>query len=330
MKTDSARTPQRFLRGAIVLALLLTLSLGARLQAQVVGGTVLGTVTDPSGAVIPEAQVSIKNESTGVVTAVTTNKDGFYTAPNLLPGSYEITVSGPGFATEVRKSVTLTVGAQQVVNVTMHVGAVTQTVQVAGTAEAVQLASSAITGSVNATTVLELPLNGRSWTDLANLQPGVAVIRDMVNVSSPDRLGRGLGAQLTITGARPQQNNYLLNGISMNDYANGAPGSILGGNLGVDAVEQFSVLTSNYSAEYGRTSGGVISAITRSGTNQFHGDVYEFLGATARSMPQISSTLRTRSRRSSAINSALRREGRSARTRPLYSPITRVCGRTWA
>ena len=277
MKANLKNTPRISLSASLILAALLSLSIGARLRAQVVGGTVLGTVTDPSGAVIPDAQVSIRNESTGVVTAVTTDKDGFYTAPNLLPGSYDITVSGPGFTTEERKGVTLTVGAQQVVNVTMHVGQVTQTVQVSGTAEAVQLASSAISGSVNATTVRELPLNGRSWTDLANLQPGVAVIRDIVNVSSPDRLGRGLGSQLTITGQRPQQNNYLLNGISMNDYANGAPGSILGGNLGVDAVEQFSVLTSNYSAEYGRTSGGVISAITRSGTNQFHGDVYEFL-----------------------------------------------------
>ena len=277
MKTNLVRTPPALLSELAILALVLGLTSAGRLRAQVVGGTVLGTVSDPSGAVIPDAQVSIRNESTGVVTAVTTNKDGFYTAPNLLPATYEITVSGSGFATEVRKGVVLTVGAQQVVNVTLHVGQVTQTVEVAGTAETVQLASSAITGSVNANTVLELPLNGRSWTDLANLQPGVAVIRTLVSVSSPDRLGRGLGSQLTITGARPQQNNYLLNGISMNDYANGAPGSILGGNLGVDAVEQFSVLTSNYSAEYGRTSGGVISAITRSGTNQFHGDVYEFL-----------------------------------------------------
>src|SRR6516165_3055250 len=230
MKTNLVRTPPALLSELAILALVLGLTSAGRLRAQVVGGTVLGTVSDPSGAVIPDAQVSIRNESTDVVTAVTTNKDGFYTAPNLLPATYEITVSGSGFATEVRKGVVLTVGAQQVVNVTLHVGQVTQTVEVAGTAETVQLASSAITGSVNANTVLELPLNGRSWTDLANLQPGVAVIRTLVSVSSPDRLGRGLGSQLTITGARPQQNNYLLNGISMNDYANGAPGSILGGN----------------------------------------------------------------------------------------------------
>ena len=82
---------------------------------------------------------------------------------------------------------------------------------------------------------------------------------------------------MTISGARPQQNNYRLDGISMNDYANGGPGSVLGGNLGVDAIQEFSVLTTNYSAEYGKTAGGVVNAVTRSGTDQFHGSAYEFL-----------------------------------------------------
>ena len=131
---------------------------------------------------------------------------------------------------------------------------------------------------VNATTVRELPLNGRSWTDLAALQPGVDSIQTQVPFSSgTDRGNRGFGQQLTISGARPQQNNYRLDGVSINDYSNGAPGSVLGGSLGVDAIQEFSVLTSNYSAEYGKTSGGVVNAITRSGTNQFHGSVYEFI-----------------------------------------------------
>jgi hypothetical protein len=131
---------------------------------------------------------------------------------------------------------------------------------------------------VNATTVRELPLNGRSWTDLAELQPGVNRIQTQPGFEAgTDRGNRGFGQQLTISGARPQQNNYRLDGVSLNDYANGAPGSVLGGNLGVDAIQEFSVLTSNYSSEYGKTSGGVVNAITRSGTNQFHGSAYEFL-----------------------------------------------------
>src|SRR5438309_8011115 len=92
-----------------------------------------------------------------------------------------------------------------------------------------------------------------------------------------DRGERGFGNQLSISGGKPVQNNYRLDGVSLNDYANGAPGSVLGGNLGVDAIQEFSVLTSNYSAEYGKTSGGVVNAITRSGTNAFHGSAYEFL-----------------------------------------------------
>src|SRR4030088_3167910 len=143
---------------------------------------------------------------------------------------------------------------------------------------AIQLTSSDIGAVVNATTVRELPLNGRSWTDLAQLQPGVSAIHTQPDFSAgTDRGNRGFGQQLTISGARPQQNNYRLDGVSLNDYANGAPGSVLGGNLGVDAIQEFSVLTSNYSAEYGKTSGGVINAITRTGTNQIHGSVYEFL-----------------------------------------------------
>src|SRR5207245_3375582 len=150
--------------------------------------------------------------------------------------------------------------------------------QMTGEAPAVQLATSDISAVVNATTVRELPLNGRSWTDLATLQPGVDAIHTQPDFAAgTDRGNRGFGQQLTISGARPQQNNYRLDGVSLNDYANGAPGSELGGNLCVDAIQEVSVLTSNYSAEYGKTSGGVVNAVTRSGTNGFHGSVYEFL-----------------------------------------------------
>jgi hypothetical protein len=160
----------------------------------------------------------------------------------------------------------------------MQVGTVTRTVEVTGEAPVVQLTSSAVSAEVNATTVRELPLNGRSWTDLASLQPGVAVIQTQVSIFTGSPRGtRGFGDEITVAGARPQQNNYRIDGASINDYSNGAPGSVLGGNLGVDAIQEFSVLTSNYSSEYGRSSGGVINAITRSGTNEFHGSMYEFL-----------------------------------------------------
>jgi len=256
---------------AVFLAAILLLTNGAR--AQVAGATLTGNVTDSSGAVIPKAQVTITDVATGVARKITADNAGLYSAPNLLPANYQVSVSAPGFATEVRNGITLTVGAQQVLDIRMQVGQVTQTVQVTGEAPMVQLASSTISGEVNATTVRELPLNGRSWTDLAKLQPGVV----SAETHAAQDVNRGFGAQLSISGARPQQNNYRLDGVSINDYSNGGPGSVIGQNLGVDAIQEFSVLTSNYSAEYGKTSGGVVNAITRSGTNSFHGSTYEFL-----------------------------------------------------
>jgi len=247
--------------------------------AQVSGATLSGTVTDSSGAVIPNAQVAILDVSTGVTRTVTTGGAGFYTAPNLLPGIYEIRATAPGFSTQVHRGITLTVGAEQALDIKMQVGQVSQTVEVTTEAPTVELTSSTLSAVVNATTVRELPLNGRSWTDLATLQPGVNQIVTMqaYNDGGSGRGNRGFGSQITIAGARPTQNNYRLDGVSINDYANGAPGSVLGGNLGVDAIQEFSVLTGNYSAEYGKTSGGVVNAITRSGTNQFHGSAYEFI-----------------------------------------------------
>src|ERR1700681_346600 len=266
-------TPKKTRGGFLVSVIFgVILLVSARIYPQVVGATLSGTVTDQSGAVIPDAQISVKNVATGLTRDITSDAAGFYAAPNLLPGNYEITVSASGFATQVRTGINLTVGSQQVLNLTVQVGRVTEKFQVASEAPAVQLATASLSAVVNSTTVRELPLNGRSWTDLAALQPGVSLIMTQPAQSE----NRGFGAQVAISGARPQQNNYRLDGVSLNDYSNGS-GSVIGGNLGVDAIQEFSVLTSSYSAEYGKTSGGVVNAVTHSGTNQFHGSVYEFL-----------------------------------------------------
>jgi hypothetical protein len=261
-----------------VLLVVVLLSVVVNLHAQVAGGTISGTVTDSSGRVINKAEITITNVATGVTRVVTTNDEGFYSAPNLLPGTYELKFSASGFKVEARKNIELTVGALVGLDQTLRVGSLSETVVVQSEIPAVQLSTSDLSAVVNATTVRELPLNGRSWTDLAQLQPGVSAIHTQPDFSAgTDRGNRGFGQQLTISGARPQQNNYRLDGVSLNDYANGAPGSVLGGNLGVDAIEEFSVITSNYEADYGKTSGGVVNAITRSGTNQIHGSAYEFL-----------------------------------------------------
>ena len=255
----------------------ITVSETRQAYAQVAGGTLSGTVTDQSGGVVPQATISIRNIATDITRTSTTSTAGFYSVPNLLPGTYETRAAAQGFSSQVRFGITLTVGEQQVLNFTLQVGKMTQTVEVRTEAPNVQLASSALSAVVDSTTVHELPLNGRSWTDLATLQPGVASVETQYAVNSPSRGNRGFGAQVSISGARPAQNNYRLDGASINDYSNSGPGSVIGGNLGVDAIQEFSVLSSNYSAEYGKTSGGVVNAITKSGTNQFHGVVYEFL-----------------------------------------------------
>jgi hypothetical protein len=257
----------------------LSLLISTQVWAQVTGATLSGTVTDASGAIIPKAEVSIKNVGTGVIFAAAVNADGLYSAPNLLPGAYDVTCSAPGFTATVRSGITLQVGAQQVLDFNLKVGQVTESVHVTGEAPAVQLASSSIGTVVGSDAIVELPLNGRDWTSLANLEPAVHAVLTQQVVGSPNgpRGNRGFGNQLTISGTRPQQNNYRLDGISIVDQVGGAPGSVEGVALGVDAIAEFSVLTSNYTAEYGRTSGGVINAITKSGTNQIHGDAYWFL-----------------------------------------------------
>src|SRR5260370_42592870 len=246
------------------------------LNAQVSGGSLSGTVTDTSQAAIPNVQVTLINMATGVARTVATDETGFYTAADLLPGSYEMTAAAPGFTTQVRAGITVNVVASLVFNLVMQAGDPARTVRVTVSGTPTDQTSSAVAGNISTSTVVDSPLNGRDWTQLATLQAGVTGVQTG-SAQGGGNSQRGFGAALSISGARPDQNSYRLDGVSINDYSNGAPGSVLGDNLGVDAVEQFSVLGSNYPAEYGRTTGGVINAVTRSGTNGFHGSVYEFL-----------------------------------------------------
>src|SRR4029077_15092789 len=221
------------------------------------------------------AKVSARNTATGVSTDATTNAAGLFNIVNLVPGDYDVNVSAPGFSTVVTK-LTLTVGATQALNPSLTVGQVTQEVQVTGVAPIVETTNATLSGEVVGQQIIELPLNGPDWAQLATLQPGVAQVRPHEAGGAPGGETRGLGMQMTVDGNRPQQNAYRLNGIIVNDYSNAGPGNVLGANMGVDAIQEFTVLTSNYSAEYGFTSGGVINAITKSGTNSFHGSAYEF------------------------------------------------------
>jgi hypothetical protein len=246
------------------------------LRAQVAGATLTGTISDPQGAAVVNAKVSVKNGATGIVTETATNSSGVYNLVNLKPADYAVTVSMTGFNTATTK-VTLTVGAQQELSLALKVGEMNQLVEVTGAAPVIETENATLSGNVQSQQIVELPLNGRDWAQLATLEPGVVQVRPHEQVTQPGGNLRGLGNQMTIDGNRPTQNVYRLNGVIVNDYSNAGPGNVLGANLGVDAIQEFSVLTANYSAEYGFTSGGVINAITKSGTNQFHGSVFEFI-----------------------------------------------------
>ncbi len=275
----ASRVAQTCVRSTMLAVLIVGLMAWSSPQAtaQVAGATLSGLITDTSGAGIPSAKVSIRNIGTGEVREVPTNGNGFYSVPNLLPGSYDVTVSGQGFTTLVQKGITLTVGAQQALNLSLKPGEVKELIEVTSTPPDIQTTTSTISATVDSTTVRELPLNGRDWTSLAALQPGVSSIQNQVGTGfSANKGNRGFGNQLTNGGHRANENTYRINGITINDYSNGAPGGASGLNLGVDGIQEFSVLTSDYTAEYGRTSGAVINAITKSGVNELHGTAFFF------------------------------------------------------
>jgi len=249
----------------------------APVRAQVSGATLSGQVTDEQGGPVAGAAVAIKNVGTSGVRDITTNADGFYSVPNLLPGVYEVNVTAKGFRSLLQKGITLSVGAEQALNFSLKVGELSQQIEVSAAPPIVQTNSSTISDTVDSTTVRELPLNGRDWTSLATLEPGVSSIPNQVGTGfSANKGNRGFGNQLSNSGHRANENTYRVNGISINDYSNGSPGGASGLNLGVDGIQEFSVLTSNYTAEYGRTSGAVINAITKSGENDFHGTAFAF------------------------------------------------------
>ena len=262
---------------AILVTLIFSLMAGVVAHAQVTGATVSGTVTDPSGGVVAGAAISITNSATGLTRSTSSDSAGLYAIPNLVPGSYEVRVAATGFSTAVQSSLALAVGQQLQLNFSLKVGEATTTVQVTEAAPQIDLTSSALTAQVESETVRELPLNGRDWTQLATLQPGVKQIETQMAFATSARGNRGFGGEMTVSGQRSTFNNYRIDGITVNDYAMAAPGNVIGLVLGVDAIQEFSVLTSGLPAEYGRATGGVVNAISRSGTNQFHGGVYEFL-----------------------------------------------------
>ena len=257
-----------------VLLLVFSLLTGSQALGQVTTATISGTVSDSTGAVIPGATVTVRNVETGISRTVTTSTEGRYAALQLGLGGYVVTAETAGFQTMVRAGITLTVGREAMVDFTLQVGAVAETVTVTGEAPLVETTNSAVTSLVEGGTIREIPLNGRSFDQLVLLQPGVFLAR-------PAAGGVPGFAQSTawfsVAGSRPTQSITLLDGTNINSFFYRAGSGVGGRNLGVDAIREFRLLTNNYSAEYGRTNGAVINVVTRSGGNALHGSAFEFL-----------------------------------------------------
>jgi hypothetical protein len=260
------------------LAVPIVLLLARTVDAQVDGAILAGTVADPSGAAVVNATVTLRNVGTDVVTVAQTNAAGTYFAPNLRPGEYSISAEAPGLTSGALPTLTLSGGETPILNIQLRIAKVGETVDVVAGAGILEPGSAAISHVIDGRAARDLPLNGRDWTQLAMLQPGVSLIRTQPDANGLNNRGnRGFGSQLTIAGGRPQQNNYRLDGVSVNDYANSSPGATDGLTLGAEAIAEFSVISSNYSSSYGFASGGVISAMTRAGANELRGSAYEFL-----------------------------------------------------
>ncbi len=252
---------------------LLVLS-GTTIMAQTTAA-ISGTVTDSSGAVVAGANVVVVNNETGVSRVVETSADGHYSVLSLGLGTYRVTATHPGFQTEVRDGIVLTEGREAVVDLTAAVGAVSQTATVTAEAPLVDTTNASLGSLVDERTMRALPLNGRSYDQMVLIQPGVNKID--TGPLNGATFNFGSGVRFSVAGSRDIGNYFLLDGTNINDNANGTPGGAAGVNLGVDTILEVKIFTSDAPAEYGHSEGAVVSSITRSGTNAFHGTGFEYL-----------------------------------------------------
>jgi len=233
--------------------------------------TISGVVKDSSGAVVPGATVTVTNTDTGLNRSGMTAADGAYKFPALPVGKYEIRAEHPGFQSTIQSGLTLGLGQEAVINITLQVGAVEQTVAVTAEAPMIETTSANVSGLVSETQVRDLPLNARNLVELATLFPGVTIARE-----AGQGVPNGFATKLTIMGTRYNSSLFQLDGADIND-ATGSAGGAAGILMGAETVKEFNVVTSGYSAEYGKHTGGVFNAVTKSGTNSIHGSAFEFL-----------------------------------------------------
>ncbi len=232
---------------------------------------ITGEITDANGAAIVGAQVTARQVETGLTRISTSEADGRFTLAGLPVGAYEVRAGASGFTPLVRQGVNLVLGETAVVDLVLQIITLNEELTVAADAALVNTQSPELSYLVGEKAISELPLNGRNYTDLALLQPGV--------VAFPNRDGGSVvahGTGASINGQDPRSNVYLLDGTPQNDFTNGPAGSAAGTALGIETIQEFRVETNTYSAEFGRNSGGQINVITKSGTNNLSGSLYEF------------------------------------------------------
>ncbi len=263
------------------LAALLLVAFGGitRLDAQGATATILGTVADSSGAVISGATVQVKNTGTGQVQTTQSDAQGRFRVPDLGVGNYEVQASRDGFATVVHKGVLLTVGSENVVDFSMAVGQTQQTITVEGQVTQVETTNATVGSLVNQAQMRELPLNGRNFEQLIQLAPGVQNYyagSAAVGTSTGANSRQGRDSSISVAGGRPEGQALLMDDQSLQTFYNRGIGSLTGTSLGVESIGEFQTLTNTYGAQFGG-NGAVMNAVTRSGTNNFHGSLYEFL-----------------------------------------------------
>lgn len=256
-------------RHCLLAALILLPALAA---AQGTTGSISGTITDAQKGVVPGVTILVTQTDTGAERTAVSDEHGRYTVLSLSPGPYKLTTQLAGFGTVVRDQLTVAIGKDLLVDVVIAIGGVQEQITVTGETSNVSLGSTTSGGVVTTRQIAELPLNGRSFMQLATLQPGVITSRG----TARDFTGGFGSTQLAIGGARPEQTGYLMDGTNIADISDKAPSSLSGVLLGVDTVQEFSVQTHGYSAEFGRAAGGVMSTVTKSGTNRVRGSLFEF------------------------------------------------------
>ncbi|MBI4455710.1 MAG: TonB-dependent receptor [Acidobacteria bacterium] len=262
-------------RMSSLLCFTVVLSLGWNVYGQSRGGAVSGVVKDASGAILPGVTITVRSTETGLTRSAVTNDEGLYRAPELAVGNYEVQAELSGFQTAVRTGINLTVGRELVIDFTLQVGELSDKVVVSGEAPMVDTTRATLSDVVEERQLHDLPLNTRDLTQLSLLGTGVVPVR---SAGSGDHTSGTSKLKISIGGARMNMTGYLLDGTDITDSSRAKGiGGAAGALFGVETVREFQVMTNNFSAEHGRFAGGVLTLVTKSGTNEFHGSIFEFL-----------------------------------------------------